>query len=176
MRLFIAMDLPNEVKDVLWDITKKIKGAKITWVPKKNVHLTLRFLGEVDQSALQTLKKRIRISASKLTLSIGDIGFFPDEICPRVIWIAIKPEKAIVALAQKIDAELLDLFSSEQKFQAHITIGRIKQVRDKELFQRSVDELNIRKLSFVVESFQLMKSELRSTGPIYQVIDDVPLS
>ena len=77
MRLFISIDLPREIKDYLFGIQKQVRQAKITWVPKKNLHLTLKFLGEVKEDKVEEIKDAINVSSSKIKASLGNVGFFP---------------------------------------------------------------------------------------------------
>lgn len=176
MRLFLAIDLPKEIKDYLFELEKKVKEAKITWVSKKNLHLTIKFLGEVNQKDLPKLKEQIKIIHPKLRVKLSEIGFFPDSKDPRVIWLAIEPEEEVIHLQQKIDAQLLTLFPGEQKFQAHLTLGRIKSIRRKEDFFNSILSIHLEQKSFEISSFQLMKSELTKLGPIYETLENIPLS
>ncbi len=176
MRLFLAIDLPEELKEYIFQLEKKFKEAKITWVSKKNLHLTLKFLGEIEEKDLLKLKDQIQIEAKSLSLYISNLGFFPNASNPTVIWVSIEPEEQVIMLQQKIDEHLLTLFPGEQKFQAHITIGRIKSIRRKEDFFNSVNSIVIEKKPFKINSFQLMSSTLTKNGPIYKVLENVTLS
>ncbi len=176
MRLFLAADLPKEIKDYLFELELKVKEAKITWVSKKNLHLTLKFLGEVQEKDLPKIKEQMKVHHAPLKLTLGDIGFFPNAKDPTVIWLAVNPEESVISLQQKIDAQLLSSFPGEQKFQAHLTLGRIKSIRRKEDFNNSIKSLNLEKKSFVISSYQLMKSELTKNGPHYETIENVILS
>ena len=176
MRIFLAIDLPKEIKDYLFDIEKKVKEAKVTWVSKKNLHLTLKFLGEVNENDLHKIKEQIKVQHPKLKLKLGKIGFFPSPQDPRVIWISVEPEEEVISLQQKIDEQLLLQFPSEQKFQAHLTLGRIKSIRRKADFNSSIKSIVIESKPFEILAFQLMKSELTKLGPKYETIETITLS
>ena len=176
MRLFLAIDLPKGIKEYVFELEKKFKEAKITWVAKKNLHITLKFLGEIDKKELPKIKEQIRVKSTSLDLYLGKMGFFPNAKDPRVIWIGLEPEEKVMELQQKIDEHLLSLFPGEQKFQAHLTVGRIKSIRRKEDFQNSVRSIHIEPKKFQIDSYQLMKSELKKTGPVYEIIENIPLS
>lgn len=176
MRLFLAADLPKEIKDYLFELELKVKEAKITWVAKKNIHLTLKFLGEVEEKYLPKIKEQMKITHAPLQLSLGKIGFFPSAKNPTVIWLGIEPEEDVISLQQKLDAHLLFSFPGEQKFQAHLTLGRIKSIRRQEDFHNSIRSLKLEKKSFVISSYQLMKSELTKNGPHYETLENVVLS
>ena len=175
MRAFIAIDLPKGLKDYLFNLESQIKEAKITWVSKKNLHFTLKFLGDISESQLEELKK-IKTKQKKFLISLNEIGFFPNEKAPRVFWVSLDPENKIIALQQEIDEKLLNKFPSEQKFQSHITLGRIKSIRRKKDFFDSVNNLKIERNSFKVDAFQIVISSLTKNGPIYETVGKIDLS
>ena len=175
MRLFIAIDIPKEIKDKLYDLQKQIGGdlAKINWVHKKNLHLTLKFLGEVPESRLEEIKERLRIIKLKsFEVELNNLGVFPNENNIRVIWVDLKSEH-IYELQIKIDQELLDLFSKDTRFQSHLTLGRVKFVKNKEELKEKL-KLKIDGW-FIVKEFKLIKSSLTREGPIYETIEEYKL-
>lgn len=171
MRLFLAIDLPKDLKQYLFELESKFKEAKITWISKKNLHLTLKFFGDVKKEDIPKIIEKIKIKHSNIKVHLTNIGFFPNEKDPRVIWIGLEPETEIIDLQQKLDSEFINLFPSDQKFQAHITLGRIKSLRRREDFFKSIQSIKITPIEFEIKSFQLMKSELTKNGPIYETID-----
>ncbi|MBU2638993.1 MAG: RNA 2',3'-cyclic phosphodiesterase [Nanoarchaeota archaeon] len=175
MKLFIAVDASAEVKDYLYDFQKRLKKdyAKIAWVPKKNLHVTLKFLGEVEEGKLDLLKnalKEVKFNAFKLRL--GNIGFFPDVKRPRVIWVGLEPEEPLIALQQKVDEALLTMFSGEQTFKCHLTLGRVKALKKPIEFIKNAQEVKVEAKEFLVDSFKLMKSELKNASPIYTSLEE----
>lgn len=175
MRIFLAIDLPKEVKEYIYNIQPKIKDAKITWVSKKNLHLTLKFFGEVNESQLKLIKDEIKIRTNGFSITLDELGFFPDERNPRVIWVGLHPEDKIIRLQQQIDELFLSDFPSDQKFQSHITIGRIKSIRRKEDFLKSLKLIQIKPMEFKINSLKLMKSELTKLGPAYETLEEISL-
>ncbi|MFA4887192.1 MAG: RNA 2',3'-cyclic phosphodiesterase [Candidatus Nanoarchaeia archaeon] len=177
MRCFIALTLPDDVKDYLYNLQKelKTKDAKINWTAKKNLHLTLKFFGELKEEQLEQIKKRLeQIKAPSINVNLNKIGFFPDEVNPHVIWIGLTPEKEIIDLARMIDEETLDLSSGEQKFTAHLTLGRVKQVLKTYSFDQ-VRKLKLEKMSLTFTSFTLYQSTLSTQGPTYKQLATYPL-
>ncbi|MDI6738162.1 MAG: RNA 2',3'-cyclic phosphodiesterase [Nanoarchaeota archaeon] len=175
MRLFLSIDLPEKAKDYLYNFQKNLKKdyVKVSWVPKKNLHLTLKFFGEVDEKKLDELKAELKkIRQEPFKVKLKGIGFFPNEKEPRVIWVGIQPEKEVIALQQKIDEALLLSFPSDQKFQNHLTIGRIKAVKKPKEFAELAKSLRVEEIEFEISSFKLMKSELAREGPSYSVIEE----
>lgn len=178
MRLFIAIDLPLDVKDYLYNLQKSFDKnlAKITWVSKKNLHLTLKFLGEIDASKLDEIKKILRnIKFSSFEVSLNNFTCFPDFSFPRVLWVALKPEDNIFKLAQLIDEETLLISKSDVQFKAHLTIGRVKTIKFKERFTEQLKKIKIEKIKFRIDSFTLYKSTLSAQGPSYDVVEKYKL-
>jgi RNA 2',3'-cyclic 3'-phosphodiesterase len=176
MRLFIAITIPDNIKNSIFGMQKQIKDAKITWVAKKHLHVTLKFLGDIKENNIEEIKERLNISAKKITLALGNIGFSPNNEDPKVMFITLNPEEKIIQLQQKIDGELLTLLNLEQQFKAHLTIGRIKNIRRKKEFISSVNDVKVNKESFEITAFHLMKSTITAKGSIYEVMHTVPLS
>ena len=130
MRVFVAIELTREVKDYLFDLQKEVKEAKITWVSKNNLHLTLKFISEIKEDKIPAIKEELsKIKHEKIKVNLGKIGFFPNQKNPKVIWVSLEPEDSIISIQQKVDEALLTLSPSEQRFQSHLTLGRIKQIR-----------------------------------------------
>ncbi len=176
MRLFIAIDLPKEIKDHLYNLQSKVKDAKSNWVAKSKLHITLKFLGEVEEGKLEEIKQRIQVQHPSFQLTLASLGFFPNAEDPKVIWVGVQPEDGLRALQQKVDGELLTMFPDEQQFKAHITLGRVKTIRRKESFQKSLRELEVKSITFEVKEFTLYSSNLRRGGASYEVIENVTLS
>ena len=178
MRGFIAIDLPEDIKDYLYNVEQDIGSgdAKIKWVAKKNLHLTLKFLGNVDDNLMGEIKDRIReIRYNKFDLSLENFGWFPDVNNARVLWIDIKDKKKLIGLQQRVDSQLLDIFKDEQKFSPHLTIGRVKMVKDKISFMKKLGSVKIKEMSFNVNRFVLMSSKLTKDGPRYNVEEEFNL-
>ncbi len=173
MRLFLAIFLPKEILDYLYDIQNKFKKdlpAKINWVSKKNLHFSLKFLGSVDEKNIKSIKEKLnKIQFWSFKISLDKIGVFPDENFIRVIWIGLK-SKELNDLQKLIDYELLDIFSKEQEFIAHLTLGRVKNIQDKEKFKKNL-QIEIEEKEFEINEFCLVKSELHKEGPKYEILE-----
>ncbi|MEK6841104.1 MAG: RNA 2',3'-cyclic phosphodiesterase [Nanoarchaeota archaeon] len=173
MRTFIAIFLPKEILDYLYEIENKLKKelpGKINWVAKKNLHFTLKFLGNIDEKNINSIKERLkRIRFSSFKINLDKIGVFPNEEFIRVIWIGLK-SKELLDLQKLIDYELLDLFSKDQNFVTHLTLGRVKNIQDKDKFKKNL-YINIEDKEFEVNEFCLVKSELHKEGPSYEILE-----
>lgn len=173
MRTFIAIFLPKEILDYLYEIENKLKKelpGKINWVAKKNLHFTLKFLGNIDEKNINSIKERLkRIRFSSFKINLDKIGVFPNEEFIRVIWIGLK-SKELLDLQKLIDYELLDLFSKDQNFASHLTLGRVKNIQDKDKFKKNL-YINIEDKEFEVNELCLVKSELHKEGPSYEILE-----
>lgn len=176
MRCFIAADISEEAKDHLFDIENKIAAgrfAKIHFVHKKNIHATLKFLGEVDGGKVELVKEALRkIKFKKFKVKLRGMGFFPDTSKPRVVWIGLDPPAPLMELQQSVDMALADEFPAEQTFRAHITIGRVKFVKRRTDLIEHLELVKVEPISSEIKSFKLFRSELRKEGPVYTAIEE----
>ena len=179
MRCFIAVDLPGEIKEELIKVQNSIPKdlAKFKLVEKENLHLTLRFLGEISDKEASKLKGALKsISYKKFKASLNGTGVFPSQNYIRIVWVGLEPEKQIKELRKNIeDALIKSGFSADKRFEAHLTLARVKSVKDKMAFAKKINELKVRPLSFDIESFKLKKSELAREGPVYEDIIELSL-
>ena len=179
MRYFIALDLPREIKDYLFTFQKdyKTKDAKLLWTAKKNLHLTLKFLGDLPETKLPDLQKILAaINAPQIQTKLSNIGVFPSEQEPKIIWAGLTPEQDILHLARTIDEETLHLASGEQRFKAHLTLARIKHIKAQQPFTAFLKTLTLKPHAFTLTTFTLYKSTLTNQGPTYTALHTYILS
>lgn len=173
MRAFICVELPQEIKDAFYDIQKQIGGeyAKIRWVHKKNLHLTLKFFSEISAAKLEKVKKKlINIKFKPFKVKLGDLGFFPSSNLIRVIWIGLQNHGKLMDIQGDIELKLNGLYPKDERFSVHLTLGRIKSVKNKDKFMKRLKEVDIPDLEFDVREIVLFRSELTKDGPKYSVI------
>jgi RNA 2',3'-cyclic 3'-phosphodiesterase len=171
MRLFVGLELPKEIKNELFKIQKSIPNnlVKVKWVAKKNLHLTLKFLGEIDKEEIEEIKNRLnKIKFKPFEVKLTKFGFFSNSGNVRVLFAELFPKKNIINLQQKIDGELLSLFKNDQKFNPNLTLGRVKAVKKKNEFLACLEKTKIKPLSFSVKEFYLIESKLTKEGPQYK--------
>ena len=166
MRVFTAIKLPLEVKNELYRVQKLINPglAKIKWVPKKNLHLTLKFIGDVDN--FEEIHDKLKgIEIIPFLARLGDFGTFPNLLNVKVLWADLVPHKKIIELQQEIDSELLGFTNEYQMFSPHLTLGRIKKIKKVNEFHKLIrNDISIKPIEFEVNSFQLMQSKLSKDG------------
>lgn len=133
MRMFVAVPVPDSVKQHARMLRNElgISQADIKWVEYKNYHLTLKFLGEVQEGSRPEISASLRQAAEScpaFNLAAGGLGFFPNLHMPRVIWMGIKGElDKAVFLGERVDAYLSPLgFEEEKDHRFHLTLGRIR--------------------------------------------------
>src|SRR3989338_2255815 len=115
MRTFIAIELPQEIKDSLARLQEQLKqsGADVKWVAPKNIHLTLKFLGERDDKKIEKIKQVIEEAAKERTvfqMRIASLGAFPNERSPRVIWVGVtQGDSETKQIAESLEAKIAKL-------------------------------------------------------------------
>lgn len=171
MRLFIAIPVPDNVKDLLVSAQLKLKHAKMVLVKKEAMHVTLKFLGEVPESKMDEIKKRLSgVRFEKCGMRLDGLGVFPASGAPKVVWIGLKPKQKLVELHQHIEQALSGLFPAGEHFHAHLTLARVKLVENKKEFKELLKTISVLPLEFDVKSFELVASTLTPEGPVYKVL------
>ena len=180
IRAFIAVELPPAVREAVEGVVRELRsgiGDGVRWVRPEGVHLTLKFLGDIDAGSVPTISEaldRCAASAAPFDLFLEGVGVFPNARRPRVIWIglggALEP---LLALQQSVERELEELgFASERRpFTPHLTLGRVRDgVRASQV--RGVSEAIAattveRRAELPVREVSLMQSDLRPSGAVY---------
>lgn len=134
MRTFIAIPFPKVTLDRLASIQKNIQsGIKegVSWVDPLSVHLTLKFLGEVDESGILKLNRELEKlgkATTEFKIAYGGIGCFPNDHHPRVIWFGVHADSQLWELQKRVENICFDLgfLREERKFSPHLTLGRVK--------------------------------------------------
>ncbi len=179
MRTFIAVEIPEKQRKIIWEFIneQKKKNLLIKWVEFENLHITLKFLGEVDEKKLDEILPLLSTISSRtisFNLCLENLGCFPNIRNPRVLWVGVSQGgDDLIKLATELENVLykIGFKKEEKKFHPHLTIGRIKTLC-------SVDDIinqPIKTDSFVVKEFILFKSTLLPTGPVYEKLNRFPL-
>lgn len=182
IRSFISINLDEilkkEIDNLLMDFKKY--NFDVKWVPAKNLHITLKFLGHIPEKTIEKVKERLYniVSSFKpFRLRFNGIGFFPDRKRPRVIWIDISDSDVLKILQETIEEKLKEIgFAKEERgFSPHLTIGRIRSLRDRERLIELIETIKDREFGIIdVDRVFLMKSDLRPGGAQYSVIAEFP--
>ncbi|MBW2967123.1 RNA 2',3'-cyclic phosphodiesterase [Candidatus Woesearchaeota archaeon] len=172
MRLFIAIEVPEEITRILKSLQEKIRiPGRAT--KTKSFHLTLKFLGEVDDDLLPRVKDSLsQIEFGGFDANLSDIGTFPNLNNPRVLWVGLEPHDLINALQKDIDTATQKLgFEMDNRFHPHLTLARIKLLDNKADFKTALVDIKPPQASFPVSEFKLIKSNLTPQGPEYEVLE-----
>lgn len=185
IRSFIAIPLPEEIQQSAGRMIDRLSPLEtgIKWLDQENLHLTLKFLGDVDNRDLIDVCKAMRHCCQDVPpfmLNFRGIGGFPDLHRARVVWAGVEdPSGALFELAQRIDETMADLrFKREfRDYQPHLTLGRLKKgSRVSEEFSNTALDLQANELgSMQVHRVHLCGSFLERGGPTYNVMDHVEL-
>ena len=176
-RCFIAIDLPREVIKEVERVQEEIKKKNIftgKFTEGENLHLTLKFLGEVSEGKISEVRKKLSgVEMNEFEASLGSVGVFSPRFI-KIIWVKILG-KDIYELQKKIDDVLSEVFRPEDRFMGHLTIARVSHVKERKLFLEKLKKISVGKMNFKVDGFLLIKSELRPGGPVYSILKKYPL-
>ncbi|WGI17806.1 RNA 2',3'-cyclic phosphodiesterase [Methanonatronarchaeum sp. AMET-Sl] len=184
MRSFISLDLPDEFSDEIERIQNELvaSGADLNLVDPEKVHITLKFLGEIDSNQLENVFNGVKKAIGgfdSFKASIETVGVFPDLDYIKVIWLGVdKGSQEVVNLHQRIEQEMVSIGFDEEEheFVPHATLARVKSGRNKE---QLVETLKKNEGIYVGEttfnSVKIKKSELKPEGPVYTDLKEVKL-
>ena len=184
MRCFVAIALPAEVRKHLVRVQGLLRRGDpdVKWVEEENLHLSLKFLGDVDDEPLSTLKGLLSVEAlrwPRLKLTYAGIGTFPEHGAPRVIWAGCSGDlERLAGLAGAVEraAETVGVPREHRPFVAHLTIGRVRSGRNvKHLKAALENQREVPLGSDEVGAFVLYKSTVTNKGPIYEELASFPL-
>jgi 2'-5' RNA ligase len=189
IRAFIAIRLSPEIYNSLDQVAvhlqERLPKAPIRWVVVKNVHLTIKFLGEVSVSNLELLTKILHSEASHhppFEISVGDLGAYPSIKRPRVIWAGVKAPPELHALQRGIEMETtrLGYARENREFSPHLTLGRVSRSANATDIRRISDVLGNCKVGYLgaarVRGVNLYRSDLKPSGAVYTEIFSAPLA
>jgi 2'-5' RNA ligase len=180
LRTFIAIDLGKAIRDrclALQDTLART-GAQVKWVEEENIHLTLLFLGEVEDRQLPALCQVVAEGCAAhdaFTLSVESVGCFPNPRRPRVVWVGVGAGSTEVCnLHQALEQPLLKLGCyrrEDRPYTPHITLGRVKSDRPTDALALALArQTNWRGGETEVREVRVLSSELRQEGPSYTVL------
>lgn len=187
LRSFIAVEIPLEIQQNIYKATSNLRkeiDTLVRWVPPENMHLTLKFLGDVSPSNVEFLMQMLRNEAENVncfTIHVTGLGSFPNLKRPRVIYIGIHAPAGLEALHRGIESasRRLGYESEERPFSPHLTMGRVKQsatVTDQQKIRRCIEGTQVDVLGTArVDSVHLYKSELKPSGSVYTRLYSAPL-
>lgn len=178
MRTFISIKLPTKILMKIKEIQDSLPAFEGKKIELKNLHLTLKFLGEVPSDKLEEIKSRLsNVKFSQFESEIKEIGFFDNQKSQKydrdiIIWLGVND---CDQLQKEIDNVLEGIFQKESRFMSHLTIARVKKVDDKNKFFDIIKKIAVPKMFFIVDKFYLMESILKRQGSEYNVLEEYNL-
>ena len=177
-RTFLAIDIKPDIKK---EISKTIKEFKeinpnIKYVNPENIHITLKFFGNLNDEKIEEIKtiiNKVTTNYEPFKIDINGMGAFPNTNHIKVIWIGIKENPILESLQETLDKEFSKIgFKKEENYKTHLTIGRMKTAKGKKQIQEKIEEnKNIQISELKIETLHLKKSTLTPKGPIYEDIE-----
>lgn len=168
-RLFVALALPDDVRSALARLKRGFPGAR--WVAEENYHLTLRFIGEVDNRAMDDIVERLdRVREPGFDLEIDGFGCFETKGKVRALWARVPASEELLHLQRKIDTAIdaAGVPRETRKFKPHVTLARFKDAPLERVNSFICEASPFRVPAFPVGSFTLYRSFLNRDGPIYR--------
>jgi len=184
IRTFIAIKLPKNIISSMEKVMEGLKppALKVKWVLPENIHLTLKFLGNIDAGEINTIDEAIKNGVagfSPIHLFVKGGGVFPDMRRPRVIWAGVAGETdELIRLQESIDTNLTKIgFSKDRRFKSHLTVGRVKgSIDPASLVDFIMSFGTFESKPFIVDKIFLIQSDLKPDGPIYTNLISIKLT
>jgi 2'-5' RNA ligase len=189
LRAFIAIEIPLDIQDAIQRQTARLRQTLgsdlVRWAPAQNMHLTIKFLGEIAASHVDFLKQMLAREAdahSQFDLQIGGLGSYPTSRRPRILWVGLHAPAGLAALQKSIEAgtSRLGYEQEELAFSPHLTIGRVRQnisPADLSKIRAAMDNIQLGNIGTArVDSVHLIRSELKPNGSVYTKLFSAPLS
>lgn len=171
MRAFVAVEVSEELREKMAELQKQLSLEGVKLVEKENLHLTLFFLGEIDESMREKVVKAMdKLTCNKFEMSCEVVGAFPSNNYIRVIWVGAEAPE-LKQIYDQLGTEFARLGFKQEQFSPHITLARVKFLKDKEKLVEFLEENEQVELGECkVEGVFLKKSTLTPKGPIYETV------
>ncbi|MBN2213366.1 MAG: RNA 2',3'-cyclic phosphodiesterase [Bacteroidales bacterium] len=174
-RTFIALDIPANqmIKKCLNVLSTKLAGEKINWMVSDNLHLTLKFLGDTEEKTITGIDTKLGEITKKIKafqVIIKNVGIFKSIRDPRIIWLGIEADSELEELKKSIENQvaLFGFQPEERKFSPHLTVGRIKLIKNKSTLPQLIESFQGQFLQqFTVPEIIFYESILKKEGPVY---------
>lgn len=177
LRLFVGIAIPHKIAGQLALMQGGIPGAR--WTDRHNFHLTLNFIGEVDEATAEIVDEILSsIHVPAFTLNLEGIGNFSQGNDPTVLWAGVSREEKLFRLQEKImhALDVLHIRSDNRKYTPHVTLARFRRPDDEKVAVFGNTHANYQSEPFDVDSFILYRSHLTKNGPYYDPLIRYSLS
>jgi 2'-5' RNA ligase len=178
MRLFVALEIPSTVRKNLAELVNSLRAVspQTRWVRPENLHVTLKFIAEVPETQLASIRTALAQVRSDrpVTLDFGGLGFFPNERHPRVFWAGIEASPNLKTLAADIEkaTETRSIAREQRPFSPHLTLARFEPPRLPDQLRTAIQENAGREFgSLRTHQFHLIESKLKPSGAEYTTVE-----
>ena len=183
MRCFVAVNIEDSLKKEIGSAISGLTSGRwdVKWVPVENLHITLKFLGDAADDAVQEIKDHLAAISERhgpFEVKLHGVGVFPDRRRPRVVWIDLPNPDKLKTLQEEVEHSLVSIgFDKEDRsFSPHLTIGRIRALGDRDAFIGTIETLRDRDFGNIgVNKISFMKSDLKPTGAQYSIVAEFSL-
>lgn len=188
LRVFIAVEIPSSIRQAIDSETESLRAALgrdlVRWVPAENMHLTLKFIGDVSPANVDMFAKMLTAeteNCAPFSLTVGGLGSFPTPRRPRIIWIGIHAPAALTSLQHGLESAAARLGYEEEArpFSPHLTLGRVRQpisATDQQKVRVALEKAQVGALGTAeVTAVHLFKSDLKPSGAEYTCLFSAPL-
>lgn len=174
MRLFIAIDLPDSVKEYLKRLQAVLPEAEMG--KTRDFHLTLKFLGECEQNLIPNIENELnQVVFLPFTARLNKIGIFGGRRFPRVVWVGMEVSPRMKDTVADLENKMKKFgFEKENRFVPHITLAKIRTVADPESFLKNLGKIKIEPRDFPVSRFHLFSSRLSPNGAKHTILKSFP--
>ncbi len=176
LRLFVGIKIPDDITSELAAISNGVPGAR--WVAPEDMHVTLRFIGDVDDDIAEDLDAALdAVDGHIFDLTLSGLGVFETRDRVRAVWADVRQEDALDALHARVEAAIARAGQGHEKrkFVPHVTLARLKNVPVAQVQPYLQLNGSVRFPPFTVDAFQLFRSHLGKSGARYEVLADYPL-
>jgi len=164
------------------DLKENLRHEPIKWVEEHNIHITLKFLGETEEQLIPAIGQAVNtvaLATAPFSLRLNGIGIFGSSYQPRVVWAGIDPYEHLSSLMNHVHESLVSVgFERDrQNLVPHLTLGRIKFLRDKLMFRKTIEQYKeISSTPMVITGMILYESILKKEGPEYRILQAHPFN
>ena len=161
IRLFVSVELPENIKDEIDRIRNDVPGAR--WIDRDQLHLTIRFIGEVEEPSFRLIEEALAgVVSESFVVSLSSVGHFPLRGRPTVLWAGVEAEEGLFALRHRIEHALVraGISNDKRKFHPHVTLARLRGTRVPVVGSFIAQHGLFRSERFRVEAFHLFSSRL----------------
>lgn len=181
LRTFIAVPIKpgNHFLTARTELMERLSHERISWVDPGRYHVTIRFLGDTSPSLIEKVRPALRKGLElplKARLSLGNVGSFGPMKKPRVIWLGFTDSTLFDLLREEVDKtlDLCGIPKSDQAFRAHLTLGRIRGLKNRKKYYEILDEMkSLFSGDILADRLVYYKSELKSQGPLYTPLEEL---